>query len=148
MPKGATPKLYLGVQARLVFPEKEDERAVLELMRRFSSAIRYAYSRLLEGGTREELKREGGPLCRLFGLNTRYADGAIEKAQAILESAKELGNDPRKVVFGGRKIFEQLKRRHLSGKALLALKREWKEKSKAFSTLGEKQAGRATPTCV
>jgi IS605 OrfB family transposase len=32
------------------------------------------------------------------------------------------------VVFGGRKLFEGLKRRHLSGKALLALKREWKEK--------------------
>jgi IS605 OrfB family transposase len=32
------------------------------------------------------------------------------------------------VVFGGRKTFEQLKRKHLSGKALLALKREWKER--------------------
>jgi hypothetical protein len=29
------------------------------------------------------------------------------------------------VVFGGRKLFEQLKRKHLSGKALSALKREW-----------------------
>jgi IS605 OrfB family transposase len=127
MPKGAAPKLYLGVHARLVFLKKEDERAVLDLMRRFSSATRFAYQRLLEGKTREELKRENGPLCQLFGLNTRYADGAIEKAQAILDSAKELGNDARKVVFGGRKLFDQLKRRHLSGKALLALKREWKE---------------------
>jgi IS605 OrfB family transposase len=32
------------------------------------------------------------------------------------------------VVFGGRKLFEQLTRGHLSGKALLALKREWKER--------------------
>jgi len=112
----------------LVFLKKEDERAVLDLMRRFSSATRFAYNRLLEGKTREELKRESGPLCALFGLNTRYADGAIEKAQAILDSAKELGQDPRKVVFGGRKLFEGLKRRHLSGKALLALKREWKER--------------------
>jgi IS605 OrfB family transposase len=32
------------------------------------------------------------------------------------------------VVFGGREVFEQLKRKHLSGKALLALKRAWKEK--------------------
>jgi len=128
MPKGAAPKLYLGVHARLVFPKKEDERAVLDLMRRFSSAIRFAYRRLLEGKSREELKRENGPLCTLFGLNTRYADGAIEKAQAILDSAKELGQDPQKVVFGGRKLFEQLKRKHLSGKALLALKRAWKEK--------------------
>jgi IS605 OrfB family transposase len=128
MPKGEAPKLYLGVHARLVFPDHRDEAAVLDLMRRFSSATRFAYQRLLEGQDRKELKREDGPLCTLFGLNTRYADGAIEKAQAALDSAKELGQDPRKVVFGGRKLFEQLKRRHLSGKALLALKREWKEK--------------------
>ncbi|ALJ90614.1 transposase, IS605 family, OrfB [Thermus aquaticus Y51MC23] len=128
MPKGEAPKLFLGVHARLVFPDHRDEAAVLDLMRRFSSATRFAYQRLLEGKTREELKRESGPLCTLFGLNTRYADGVIEKAQATLDSAKELGQDPRKVVFGGRKLFEQLKRKHLSGKALLALKREWKEK--------------------
>jgi transposase, putative, N-terminal domain len=126
--RGKPPRIFQGVHARLLFLDKEDERAVLDLMRRFSSATRFAYQRLLEGKTREELKRENGPLYRLFGLNTRYADGAIEKAQATLESAKELGSDPRKVVFGGRKLFEQLKRRHLSGKALLALKREWKEK--------------------
>ena len=132
MPKSANPKLYLGVHARLVFLKKEDERAVLDLMRRFSSATRFAYRRLLEGKTREELKRESGPLCRLFGLNTRYADGAIEKAQATPDSARELGQDPRKVIFGGRKLFEQLKRKHLSGKALLALKREWKEKRQGF----------------
>jgi IS605 OrfB family transposase len=132
MPKGAAPKLFLGVHAHLVFLKKEDERAVLDLMRRFSSATRFAYNRLLEGKDRKELKREDGPLCVLFRLNTRYADGAIEKAQAILDSAKELGGDPRKVVFGGRKLFEQLKRKHLSGKNLLALKREWKEKRQGF----------------
>jgi IS605 OrfB family transposase len=132
MPKGAAPKLFLGVHARLVFLKKEDEQAVLDLMRRFSSATRFAYNRLLEGRDRKELKREDGPLCTLFGLNTRYADGAIEKAQATLDSARELGQDPRKVVFGGRKTFEQLKRKHLSGKALLALKREWKEKRQGF----------------
>jgi IS605 OrfB family transposase len=128
MPKGAAPKLLLGVHARLVFPDPRDEAAVLDLMRRFSSATRFAYQRLLEGQDRKELKREDGPLCRLFGLNTRYADGAIEKARATLDSARELGRDPRKVVFGGRKLFEQLKRRHLSGKARERLRREWKEK--------------------
>jgi predicted transposase len=80
MPKGEAPKLYLGVHARLVFPDHRDEAAVLDLMRRFSSATRFAYKRLLEGRDRKELKREDGPLCTLFGLNTRYAGGAIEKA--------------------------------------------------------------------
>ncbi len=128
MPKGKPPKVFQGVHARLVFLKKEDEQAVLDLMRRFSSATRFAYQRLLEGKNREELKRENGPLCQLFGLNTRYADGAIEKAQAALDSARELGQDPRKVVFGSREVFEQLKRKHLCGKALLALKRAWREK--------------------
>jgi IS605 OrfB family transposase len=132
MPKGEAPKLFLGVHARLVFLKEEDERAVLDLMRRFSSATRFAYNRLLEGQDRKELKREDGPLCTLFGLNTRYADGAIEKAQAALDSARELGQDPRKVVFGGRKLFEQLKRKHLSGKARERLRREWKEKRQGF----------------
>jgi IS605 OrfB family transposase len=132
MPKAEVQNLYLSVHARLVFLTKEDEQAVLDLMRRFSSATRFAYNRLLEGQDRKELKREDSPLCRLFGLNTRYADGAIEKAQAVLDSAKELGNNPRKVVFGGRTLFEQLKKRHLSGKALLALKRKWKEKRQGF----------------
>ncbi len=132
MPQAKAPKLYLGIHVRLVFLKKEDERAVLDLMRRFSSATRFAYNRLLEGKTREELKREDGPLCVLFHLNTRYADGAIEKARAALDSAKELGQDPRKVVFGGRKTFEQLKRKHLSGKAFLVLRREWKEKRQGF----------------
>jgi IS605 OrfB family transposase len=128
MPRGKTSKVFQGFHARLVFLKKEDEQAVLDLMRRFSSATRFAYQRLLEGQDRKELKREDSPLCTLFGLNTRYADGAIEKAQATLDSARELGQDPRKVVFGGRKLFEQLTRGHLSGKALLALKREWKER--------------------
>jgi len=128
MPEAEPSKVFQGAHARLVFPDPRDEAAVLDIMRRFSSATRFAYNRLLEGRDRKELKREDGPLCTLFGLNTRYADGAIEKAQATLDSAKELGQDPRKVVFGGRKTFEQLKRKHLSGKALLALKREWKER--------------------
>jgi Hypothetical protein len=57
MPKGKPPKVFQGVQARLVFLKKEDERAVLDLMRRFSSATRYAYNRLLEGQDRTELIR-------------------------------------------------------------------------------------------
>ena len=138
MPKGKPPKVFQGVHARLVFLKEGDEQAVLDLMRRFSSATRFAYNRLLEGRDRKELKREDSPLCRLFGLNTRYADGAIEKAQATLDSARELGQDPRKVVFGGRKLFEQLTRGHLSGKALLALKRAWKERRlKGFSEARE-----------
>ena len=121
-------KAFTGVQALLLFPSEEDRKATLDLMRRFSAAVRYAYNRLLEGQTREELKRADGLLCTSFRLNTRYADDAILKAQAVLDSARERGEDPRKVVFGGRRLFETLRRRHLSGKPLKELKREWKEK--------------------
>jgi hypothetical protein len=38
MPKAEVQNLYLSVHARLVFLKKEDEQAVLDLMRRFSSA--------------------------------------------------------------------------------------------------------------
>ncbi len=125
-PKKET-KAFTGVHALLVFPSEEDQKATLDLMRRFSAALRYAYNRLLEGQTREELKRQDGPLCTLFQLNTRYAGDAVLKAQAVLDSAKERGVDPRKVVFGGRGRFEQLKRRHLSGRPLKRLKQEWRE---------------------
>ncbi len=129
MPKRGKRKAdFQGVHALLVFPFVEDFHLLLDLMRRFSAATRYAYNRLLEGRTREELKRQDGPLCTLFRLNTRYADDAILKAQALLDSARERGEDPRKVVFGGRGLFEKLKRKHLSGKPLKRLKREWRER--------------------
>ena len=121
-------KAFTGVHALLLFPSGEDHKATLDLMRRFSAGVRYAYNRLLEGQPREELKRQDSPLCAFFGLNTRYADDAVLKAKATLDSAKELGENPRKVVFGGRGLFDQLKRRHLSGKPLKRLKREWREK--------------------
>jgi predicted transposase len=78
MPKNPNPKLFLGVHARLVFLKEEDEKVVLDLMRRFSSATRYAYQRLLEGKDRKELKREDGPLCQLFGLNNRWTYAVLK----------------------------------------------------------------------
>jgi len=44
MPKGEAQKLFLGTRAHLVFLKKEEERAVLDLMRKFSNAARFAYS--------------------------------------------------------------------------------------------------------
>lgn len=128
--KGARKKdrPFRGVSALLFFPVRGDRAKTLDLMRRFAAALRYAFNRLLEGHTREELKRANGPLAALFGLNTRYADDAIFKAQGVLESARERGQDPHKVVFGGRRLFEQLKRRHLAGERLRRLKQEWKER--------------------
>ena len=108
----------IAVQARLKVKKREKE-ALDDLMRRWSSCMRFAYNRLLEGKERKELKRK---LQKIFGLNSRYVDDAILEAQAKIESARELGVEPEKVVFGGRTLFEKLSRRHLSEKERTKLK--------------------------
>nr|WP_240695307.1 IS200/IS605 family accessory protein TnpB-related protein [Thermus caldilimi] len=131
--KGKGPQSFVGLEALLVFPDHGDHVATLDLMRRFSAAFRFAYNRLLEGEKREDLKKEDGPLCTLLGLNTRYADDAILKAKALLASQKELGENPRKVVFGGRKLFRQLSRLKKSNLPLYERrKREWRERRKGM----------------
>lgn len=56
-------------------------------MRLFCACMRWAFNRLLESTSRDEIKRKGQ---ELFGLNSRYADDARLKAQAVLDSQKEL----------------------------------------------------------
>ncbi|MCS3916103.1 putative transposase [Caldanaerobacter subterraneus subsp. tengcongensis MB4] len=115
------------IQAKLVFLSQEDKQIVLDLMRRWSSCMRFAYNRLLEGEKRADLKRK---LPQVFNLNSRYVDDAIMKARSTLESAKELGKSPRKVIFGGKKLFRKLQKHHLNGKAYEKLKIRWQEKRK------------------
>ncbi|WAM34344.1 IS200/IS605 family accessory protein TnpB-related protein [Caldicellulosiruptor morganii] len=115
------------VQAKLIFESYEDRQKVLELMRRWSSCMRFAYKRLLEGFDRNSLKKD---LQRIFNLNSRYVDDAIMKAKGVLESCKQRGEDPRKAIFGGRELFEKLKKRHINGKPYKKLKIEWQEKRK------------------
>ncbi|MDN5276257.1 MAG: hypothetical protein PWR01_222 [Clostridiales bacterium] len=87
--------------------------------------VRFAYNRLLEGKSRNELKRE---LKGIFSLNSRYVDDAIMKAKSVLQSCKERDENPKKVIFGGRSLFEKLKKRHINGKAYKKLKQEWQER--------------------
>ncbi|KXG75391.1 hypothetical protein AN618_19030 [Fervidicola ferrireducens] len=117
----------LTIQAKLIFQSTEDKREVLDIMRRWSSCARFAYNRLLEGKSRNELKRE---LQWIFNLNSRYVDDAIMKAKSVLESCKERGENPSKVIFGGRSLFENLKKRHINGKAYKKLQQEWQERRK------------------
>ena len=115
----------ITLQCKLEFKNKADKGKVLSLMREFSSALRYAYKKLLEGKTRNELKKE---LPSLFNLNTRYADDAIKMAQSIISLCEEKGRNPHKVIFGGRELFEKLKKKHLNGKQREKLKQTWQEK--------------------
>ncbi|MBX0310662.1 MAG: transposase, partial [Sulfurihydrogenibium sp.] len=114
----------ISLQCQLEFQNKQDKEIVLDLMRRFSSAMRYAFQRLLEGEKRKDLKKD---LSKLFNINTRYSDDAIFLAQSMITSCKERGQNPKKLVFGSRKLFEQLKKNHLTGKRKEKLKIKWKE---------------------
>jgi len=114
----------ITLQCLLEFQNTQDKKTVLDLMRIFSSAMRYAYQRLLEGKKRKDLKKQ---LSKLFNINTRYSDDAILLAQSIISSCKERCQNPKKLIFGSRKLFEQLKKNHLTGKRRKQLKTKWKE---------------------
>lgn len=64
-----------------------DESALGTEMRLWGSAERYAFCRLREGTSRNELKPH---LQETFGINSRYSDDAIVHAKAIISSQREL----------------------------------------------------------
>jgi IS605 OrfB family transposase len=105
---------------------KEEKEQILKLMRNFSSAVRSSYKRLLEGFTTLQaytITRQKFP-----ELNSHYVNCAVEKAREIFQSCKARGQNPKKLIFGGRTLFEKLKKNHLQGKRLKELKRKWREK--------------------
>jgi predicted transposase len=105
---------------------KEEKNQILKLMRNFSSAVRFSYKRLLEGFTTLQaytITRQKFP-----ELNSHYVNCAVERAREIFQSCKARGQNPKKLIFGGRALFERLKKNHLQGKRLKELKRKWGEK--------------------
>ena len=48
---------FVTVECLLAFDKDEDKGRVLTLMRKFSSMVRFAYKRLMEGAERKELKK-------------------------------------------------------------------------------------------
>jgi IS605 OrfB family transposase len=64
-----------------------DEDPLQTEMRLFCACERWAFNRLLEGASRDKVKRDGQ---ELFGLNSRYVDDARLKAQALIDSRREL----------------------------------------------------------
>ena len=63
-------KLYITLECMLEFEKEEEKEKVLTLMRRFSSATRYAYKRLLEGVADKEIEKRVAEKhkrgCQLF----------------------------------------------------------------------------------
>jgi IS605 OrfB family transposase len=116
---------FVTVECLLAFDKDEDKGRVLALMRKFSSMVRFAYKRLMNGAERKELKKL---LSRKYGINTRYSDDAILLAKQTLESCLERKQNPKKLVFGSRELFEQLKKKHLIGKSREKLRQKWEER--------------------
>jgi len=118
-------KLYITLECMLEFEKEEEKERVLALMRRFSSATRYAYKRLLEGIAEKEIEKR---VAEKHKLNARYVKDAVLIAKQVLKSCIERGQNPKKLVFGSRELFEQLKKMHLTGKKREKLRKKWEER--------------------
>jgi IS605 OrfB family transposase len=123
--KGNTHKLYITLECMLEFEKDGDRENVLDLMRRFSSAVRYAYKRLLDGISEKEIEKM---IKEKHKLNVRYVRDAILIAESVLNSCLQRGQNPKKLVFGSRKLFEKLKKNHLTGSHREKLRQNWEEK--------------------
>jgi IS605 OrfB family transposase len=120
-----THKLYITLECMLEFEKEEEKEKVLALMRRFSSATRYAYKRLLEGVAEKDIEKR---VAEKHKLNARYVKDAVLIAKGILKSCIQRGQNPKKLVFGSRELFEQLKKEHLTGKRREKLRQRWEER--------------------
>jgi IS605 OrfB family transposase len=120
-----THKLYITLECMLEFEKEEEKEKVLALMRRFSSATRYAYKRLLEGVAEKEIEKA---IQEKHKLNARYVKDAVLIAKQVLKSCIQRGQNPKKLVFGSRELFEKLKKKHLTGKRREKLRQRWEER--------------------
>jgi IS605 OrfB family transposase len=118
-------KLYITLECMLEFEKEEEKEKVLALMRRFSSATRYAYKRLLEGTAEKEIEKS---IQEKHKLNARYVKDAVLTAKQVLKSCIQRGQNPKKLVFGSRELFEKLKKKHLTGKRREKLRQRWEER--------------------
>jgi IS605 OrfB family transposase len=116
---------FVTVECLIAFDSDEDKKKVLDLMRKFSSMVRFAYKRLLEKTEEKELRKF---LPIRYGINARYSNSATLLAQQTLDSCLERKQNPKKLIFGSRALFEQLKKNHLTGKRREKLRQKWEER--------------------
>ncbi|MFZ8860373.1 MAG: IS200/IS605 family accessory protein TnpB-related protein [Thermocrinis sp.] len=118
-------KLYITLECMLEFEKEEEKEKVLALMRRFSSATRYAYKRMLEEVAEKEIEKA---IQEKHKLNARYVKDAVLIAKQVLKSCIQRGQNPKKLVFGSRKLFKKLKKKHLTGKRREKIRQRWEER--------------------
>src|ERR1017187_525789 len=93
--------------------DNEDKLILDDLCRRWSSAMHTAFNH-------PEISHQ--ELMIRFNLSYRYAHTAIVDAKALISSREELGLD-NKVIFGSKKKFEKLQKRHLDPEKLKEIKK-------------------------
>jgi len=116
---------FITVESLLAFDTDEDKKKVLDLMHKFSSMVRFAYKRLLKKTEEKDLRKL---LPIKYGLNARYSNAAIFLAQQALGSCLERKQNPKKLIFGSRALFEQLKKKHLTSTRREKLRQKWEER--------------------
>ena len=88
MRRTVTESVRLTFQGKLLELTEEDRVKIDDLMRRFQSAKRTAFKRLVKGAIEEkEIQKE---LAEKFILNSKYVESAILDAKAIIDSQREL----------------------------------------------------------
>lgn len=113
----------MTISARLEI-EKEDEAILDSLLNRWSAAYHTAFNLLI--GSKPE-KDVQSLIRKQFSLEARYARFAIMEAKSKIAACKELGTNPRRVIFGGRKLFRRLQQHHLNYDRLISLKTQYRE---------------------
>ena len=91
--------------------ETSEENALIikDLRRQFSSVVRYAYNRALEGINQKDIRSRVKTLNNVSGLGCWLTQCAILEGIGIKTKNKD-----KKVIFGGAKIFNQRVKNQIS----------------------------------
>ena len=83
-------------------------------------------------------------LQRIFKLNSRYCDDAILQAQETLSSVTELGGNPKKVIWGSKRLYNKLveAKKKNDRKKIRQLEKEWRDRrTGSLYSRGDKSKG-------
>lgn len=113
----------LSISTRLEL-NYDDTAIVDSLMNRWSAAYHTALNRLNDGESKQSVVQL---LKKRFNLDYRYAYTAFVQAKAQIDCCEKLGTDPQDVIFGGKRNFRQLQKRHLDESKRALIKERYRE---------------------
>ena len=119
------PTITTTIQGTLIELSGSDKEQLEDLLRRFESAKRYAYVRICDGLRVLEIEKD---VANKFDFNGRWAKDAVSLAKQAYSSALakvKAGKleDPRKLIWGGRKNMEKRQSGEISNEEWKRLRR-------------------------